>query len=85
MFNVLAPIAGRIIVTQSFHPRSFDPAQLAGIARDYFTLVDMVPKLEAALDHVLKDLSQDEVLLITGSIFVAAGARQYLEEQDKNS
>lgn len=85
MFNVLAPIAGRIIVTQSFHPRSFDPAQLAGIARDYFTLVDMVPKLEAALDHALKDLSQDEVLLITGSIFVAAGARQYLEEQDKNS
>ncbi len=85
MFKVLAPIAERIIVTQSFHPRSFDPTQLAEIAREYFAVVDMIPKLESALDLALKQIARGDVLLITGSIFVAAGARQYLVDQDTTS
>ncbi|MHB1482069.1 MAG: glutamate ligase domain-containing protein, partial [Bellilinea sp.] len=85
MFKVLAPTAERIIVTQSFHPRSFDPTQLAEIAREYFAVVDMIPKLESALDLALKQIARGGVLLITGSIFVAAGARQYLVDQDTTS
>lgn len=80
MFQALASVSGKIIVTQSFHPRSFDAAQLGEIARQFFSQVEVMPKLETALGSTLQTQGEDGVVLITGSIFVAAGARQYLTE-----
>lgn len=85
MIKVLAPISARIIVTQSVHPRSFDAAQLGEIAKEISAQVEVMPVLESALSKGLQEVPQDGVVLVTGSIFVAAGARQYLVEKAAHS
>lgn len=77
MFNVLAPVSDRVILTQSVHPRSYDAVQLGEIGKEIFAKMDVIPKLELALEHAGDTIPQNGVILITGSIFVAAGARQY--------
>jgi len=78
MLQALAPIAGRALITQSIHPRSFDPLALTEIARDYFKQVEAAVPLEEAVKKAIDQIDKGGVILITGSIFVAAGARQYL-------
>jgi len=78
MLQALAPIAGRAFITKSIHPRSFDPFALTEIARDSFQQVEAAVPLEGAVKKAIDLSDKDGVVLITGSIFVAAGARQYL-------
>lgn len=80
MFKVLAPVSHKMIVTQSAHPRSFDSLQLGEIAKAYSPYVMVEPKLETALRKALQETPRDGVVLVTGSIFVAAGIRELMTE-----
>lgn len=77
MFKVLAPVSDRVILSQSVHPRSYDAVQLGEIGKEIFAKMDVIPNLEMALEQARETIPQNGVILITGSIFVAAGARQY--------
>lgn len=81
MFRALSPVVNRIIITRSIHPRAFDISELGEIAKSYGIPVDVIQPLEAAIDRGLASLASNGVLLITGSIFIAAGAREYLKER----
>ncbi len=85
MFKVLAPVSQKIIVTQSVHPRSFDSAQLGEVAKSFSPDVTVEPKLEGALKKALKETPPDGVVLVTGSIFVAAGIREFMTEKVAHS
>lgn len=85
MFRVLAPISEKIIITQSVHPRSFDARQLGEIAKEFSQHVRVEPKLNAALELVLQEAKRNEVVLVTGSIFVAAGVRELMTEKIAHS
>jgi dihydrofolate synthase/folylpolyglutamate synthase len=76
MFAELLPLTSRVIVTRSFHPRAADPQQLVEQAARHNHTVIVVPAIEDALVAGLRLLDEDSLLLVTGSIFIAAGARE---------
>ena len=76
MFAELAPVTQRVIATKSFHPRAIDPEKLEEIARTYGLPVEIVPDVPEALEEALQALTDDTLVLVTGSIFIAAGARE---------
>jgi dihydrofolate synthase / folylpolyglutamate synthase len=76
MFAELMPRVRQVIATRSFHPRAIDPDQVAATAHHYGRPARVVEKVEDALVEAL-ELAEDEALvLVTGSIFVAAAARE---------
>jgi len=80
MFAELLPRADEVIFTQSIHPRSYHADQLVEIASNYSLPKMVFLPLEAAIEQAIKRLTSDSILLVTGSIFVAAGARKFIGE-----
>ena len=79
MFEVLFPVVDDIIVTKSIHPRAFEPEDLAGIASQLQREAKITSSIEEALE-LIGGKSASDVVLITGSIFVAAAAKEILTQ-----
>jgi dihydrofolate synthase/folylpolyglutamate synthase len=79
MFEVLFPVVDDIIVTKSIHPRAFEPEDLAGIASQLQREAKITSSIEEALELIGGKTASD-VVLITGSIFVAAAAKEILTQ-----
>ncbi len=75
MLDELMPRARRLILTRSYHPRAITPERLAQSAGTYQVPVDIVPAVENALERALSLVDDQSLVLVTGSLFVAAGAR----------
>lgn len=84
MFAELMPRVNRVIATKSFHPRSMEPDHLVEYAHRFGKSVIVVPAVEDALDEALKIVKGDEMVVVTGSIFVAAGARHTWYNREEN-
>ncbi len=71
------PPVDKLIVSRSGHPRSADPAQLADMARDISSTcpVSVQSDLDSALTEALAWAGPDDLICVTGSIFVVAQAR----------
>jgi dihydrofolate synthase/folylpolyglutamate synthase len=71
------PPVDKLIVSQSGHPRSADPTQLAAMALDISSTcpVSVQFDLDSALTEALAWAGPDDLICITGSIFVVAQAR----------
>ncbi len=71
------PPADKVIVTKSGHPRSAEPAQLADLVRHVNSSapISVQPDLVAALREALAWAGPQDLICITGSIFVVAQAR----------
>lgn len=81
MFAELLPRAEEVIFTQSIHPRSFHAEKLIQLAEGYPLKKSVIVPLEKAVEEAIRALdSLDTVLLVTGSIFVAAGARKFVRQ-----
>jgi len=80
MFEVLFPVVDDIIVTKSIHPRAFEPENLAGIASQLQREAKITQSREEALE-LISGKPSDDVILITGSIFVAAAAKEILTNE----
>lgn len=70
--------ADKVIVTKSGHPRSAEPAQLADLVRSISTTcpISVHSNLNSALNEALAWAEQDDLICVTGSIFVVAQARR---------
>jgi len=69
-------IAGRVIATQSRHPRALSPSEeliRTGFPNKPYLLTQTV---EEALDLAKKDLKPDGILLICGSLYLVSEARK---------
>ncbi|MBN1149209.1 MAG: bifunctional folylpolyglutamate synthase/dihydrofolate synthase [Anaerolineales bacterium] len=75
MFAELMPRVRRVLATQSYHPRAMEPERLVTIAHRYGKPARVIPAVEDALEEALRLAEGDTMVLATGSIFVAAGAR----------
>lgn len=73
--GILFPLASQVIVTAPRQARSLAPETLRAVS-DHSNL-RVAPKLEEAL-RVVEDASADEVIFITGSLFLVAEARALL-------
>lgn len=75
MLAALKPGVRAVVATRSTHPRSMDPAEVARLAEAQDIPVLIGETIEAALEIAITGVGQGEAIIVTGSIFVAAGAR----------
>jgi dihydrofolate synthase/folylpolyglutamate synthase len=75
MFAELAPIARQVIATQAVHPRATEPQLLVDFAHQFGRPALAVPGVAEALEEALRQAGEDALIVVAGSIFLAAAAR----------
>lgn len=75
MFTELMPRVQRVIATRSIHPRAADPQIMVDLAHRSGRPAKVVENVEDALQEAMRLADGEAMVLVTGSIFVAAGAR----------
>jgi dihydrofolate synthase/folylpolyglutamate synthase len=75
MLEEILPRTATLITTQADHPRAMDPEELANEAAGYDCQIEVVPVVRDALLRGLDEAGENDLLVVAGSIFVAASAR----------
>lgn len=75
MFTELLPRVDQVIATRSYHPRAIDPEKLVSLAHQFGRPCKVIEKVEDALVQAQQDAENEALVLVTGSIFVAAAVR----------
>jgi len=78
MFQELLPRVRRVIATQSIHPRAIDAEKLVEFIHRFGRSAAAITPIETALTVALEEAGDEAVVLVTGSVFVAAAARELL-------
>lgn len=68
----LAPAFDRVIVTRSAHPRAMEPARLKAEFRKYGVEARSTESIHEALSLVVKMAGPEDLVCVTGSLFVVA-------------
>ena len=66
----------RVIATRSRHPRAAPTGTVAQAFRSRNLIVEQVESVDEAVTRALGEAGEDELVLVTGSLFVAAEARE---------
>lgn len=74
----LAPLADVAIITKPSNPRANDWRQLAGEASKYAGRVRVIKSIPAAVQAGLEEAGPDDLVCITGSLYMVAEAREAL-------
>ncbi len=82
MFAELLPRTKTLICTQATHPRAMDAELMREEAAEYACESIVVKEVGDALEKALQIAGDNHLVLVTGSIFVAASARIAWEERD---
>ena len=78
MVDAVAPRAAAVVATASAHPRAMAPGQvLQGFAK-WGLVAETAPDVKSALDAALEKAGERDLVLVTGSLFVAAEAREII-------
>lgn len=72
----LAPLARRLLLTSSDHPRALPPADLVPLVPPG-PVVEVMPSCREALDRALAETGPGEGICVTGSLYLVARAREY--------
>lgn len=75
MLSELAPRAEHIIATRSTHPRAMQPELILEIAQQFGRPTTLAPLIEDAYDAALSLVKPGDLILVTGSVFVAGAGR----------
>jgi dihydrofolate synthase/folylpolyglutamate synthase len=75
MYREILPRTEILICTQADHPRAMHPEMLVASAVEYSCRVETIPVVRDALNRALQLADDKFIVLVTGSIFVAASAR----------
>lgn len=76
MFTELMPRVQQVVATQSFHPRALEPECLVELAKVFDRPVKIVSDVAQAFEEAVRLAGGEQVVLVAGSLFVAAGARE---------
>ena len=79
MFAELLPRVWRLILTQAIHPRAADPEILTDLAHAAGVGVNIIVPVADAISFAMKEAGSDDVILATGSLFVAGEAIAAME------
>lgn len=85
MYDALLPRTDYLITTQADHPRAMDPVALLKRAERFHLKGEAVPEVRKALKRALEVAGNERMILVTGSIFVAATARIAWQDWGKES
>jgi folylpolyglutamate synthase/dihydropteroate synthase len=75
IFSALAERVEKIYCAKAPHPRAMEAEALAAKARSLGKPVEAIPDVGDALETALAEAPQGDLILVTGSIFVAASGR----------
>jgi len=75
MFAELLPRVREMVAVKSFHPRAIDPGVLQELAEPYRIPVYAIPEIVDAFEDARRLADGKALVLVTGSIFVAAAVR----------
>jgi dihydrofolate synthase/folylpolyglutamate synthase len=75
MMDVLTSKVDELVLTKSIHPRSADPEEVARRAAGTRARISVVRDVSAALWHALEEARAEDLVCVTGSLFVVAEAR----------
>ena len=75
----LAPLSSLIIVTRSRHPRALAPALLLEELERQGAKGEMAESVSSAVERALAIAKPGDLICATGSLFVAAEAREYIK------
>ncbi|HHU33504.1 MAG: bifunctional folylpolyglutamate synthase/dihydrofolate synthase [Zhaonellaceae bacterium] len=78
VMEALGPLAHTVIVTKPNNPRATNWQSMAEVASKYTSQVFVEEKIEGAVEKGLTLIEKDDLLCITGSIYMVADARAYL-------
>ncbi|MGI6662294.1 MAG: bifunctional folylpolyglutamate synthase/dihydrofolate synthase [Bacillota bacterium] len=79
--SLIAPLCDEVIVTKPDTPRSLDPDLLAAEVKRYLPSVTVEPDLHKALEEALKRTGQEDMLLVSGSLYLVGSARTYISSK----
>lgn len=85
MLEELAERVDEVIFTRSYHPRAVEPQALLEIADSLGKSARVVGAVEDALEEALASAQDRKMVLVTGSIFIAAGGRHSWYNRNENS
>ncbi|MGI6064885.1 MAG: bifunctional folylpolyglutamate synthase/dihydrofolate synthase [Bacillota bacterium] len=74
----IAPLAEKIVVTKPNSPRAGKWEQVADFVRPFTDKVIVEESITRAVDEVIKLAGDDDMVIITGSIYMVSEARAYL-------
>jgi dihydrofolate synthase/folylpolyglutamate synthase len=74
--TMLVPLADEIIITRPDSPRAGDWRALGSLAEQYGRPVKCIENPKEAVIFALKNLGENDMLCVTGSIYMLADARQ---------
>jgi dihydrofolate synthase/folylpolyglutamate synthase len=72
--NELAPVFDKVIATRSIHPRSMLTAPISVEFKKHGINVQQTEDISVALPMALRLAGENDLICVTGSLFVAAGA-----------
>jgi dihydrofolate synthase/folylpolyglutamate synthase len=78
IIDPLVRLAGRVIATQPRYSRAADAATLAGAVRRVHSEVAEAPTVEDAVAMAQRGAGEDDLIVITGSLFTVGDARAVL-------
>ena len=81
MFSELLPRVKQVIATESTHPRALNANDLVALAHQFGCLARAAVPIERALVTAMELASEECAVVVTGSLFVAAAARQIMHSQ----
>lgn len=84
MFQELLPRVRQVITTQSIHPRAYDANDLVDMVHRSGRSAKAILPVEEALAEALREAGSEAVVLIAGSVFIAAAAREVLTQNRNN-
>lgn len=76
MISDLYPLIKEVVATESYHPRAMEVEQIVEIVNNLNKPVRSVPDVAEALRVALRITDDKTLTLATGSLFIAAGARE---------
>jgi len=82
MLRALLPITDYLIVTRSEHPRASTPLELADVAASVGGGAEVAVNVHRAIQRAMSVMEPGSGLLVTGSIFVVAEAREDWAERN---
>lgn len=78
LLGALRPVTSAVVATRSTHPRAATAELIAAVAGAVGLPIEVVPAVGEALRRAILRAGSDGVVLVTGSLFVVAEAREAL-------
>jgi dihydrofolate synthase/folylpolyglutamate synthase len=86
IWRELSPISKSLIVTRSSCGRAMDPAEIAdGIGMQTQVAPIVAPTLTDAMTKALESASPEDIICITGSLYLVADARQWIMDRKSSA